>query len=75
MNRIKLVSKIALAAVLTVGAFGSTIEAKPKCPNSGIFCPTYYDPVICANGQVYSNACFASAACAVGCVPYGVVAQ
>jgi hypothetical protein len=74
MNRIKLVSKIALAAVLTVGAFGSTIEAKPKCP-TGILCPTYYDPVICDNGQVYSNSCFASAACAKNCVPYGTVAQ
>ena len=75
MNRIKLVSKIALAAALTVGAFGSTVEAKPKCPNSGMFCPTYYDPVICDDGQVYSNACFASVACAKNCVPYGTVAQ
>lgn len=75
MNRIKLVSKIALAAVLTMGAFAATTEAKPKCPNSGIFCPTYYDPVICDNGQVYSNACFASVACAKNCVPYGTVAE
>lgn len=67
--------KLALAVALTAGAlsFAATSEAKPKCPKEGIFCPTYYDPVLCANGQVYSNACFASVACAVGCVPYSGV--
>jgi hypothetical protein len=35
-------------------------------------CPEVHDPVICSNGVVYSNACFAGLACATGCVPYGV---
>lgn len=71
MKKVKI---LALTAVLAATAFGVS-EAKPKCPNSGMFCPTYYDPVICDNGQVYSNSCFASVACAKNCVPYGTVAQ
>jgi hypothetical protein len=74
MTRAKLFTKVALAAVLSVGALSvaGTSEAKPKCP-TGILCPTYYDPVICSNGKVYSNQCFANADCATGCVPYGAV--
>ena len=41
------------------------------CPRTGIFCTTQYDPVICDDGNVYSNACFAYVACATGCEPYG----
>jgi hypothetical protein len=33
-------------------------------------CPENYAPVICSDGVVYSNSCFASAAGATGCVPY-----
>jgi hypothetical protein len=73
MKRTKLLTKTILAATLAVGslAMATDSEAKPKkCPNSGIICTTQYDPVICDNNQVYGNACFASAACATGCVPY-----
>lgn len=74
MKKFKL---IALAVALSAGtlSIATTTEAKPKCPREGIFCPTYYDPVICSDGQIYSNACFASVACATGCVPYGGGAQ
>lgn len=73
MKRAKLFTKITLAFALSAGALSiaATSEAKPKCPREGIFCPTYYDPVICSDGNVYSNACFANVACATGCVPYG----
>lgn len=77
MKRTRLVSKALLAVTLALGSLSvaPVSEAKPKCPTSGIICTTQYDPVICANGKVYSNACFATADCAVGCVPYGVVTQ
>lgn len=72
MKRTKLLTKTILAATLAVGslAMATSSEAKPKCPTSGIICTTQYDPVICANGKIYGNACFALADCAVGCVPY-----
>jgi hypothetical protein len=76
MNRIKLASKALLASVLCAGAFGiaaDTAAAKPKCPREGILCTLQYDPVICSNGQVYSNSCFAYVDCATGCVPYNEV--
>lgn len=71
----KNLSKLTLAIALSASAlvFAAPSEAKPKCPNDGILCPTVYDPVICSNGQVYSNSCFASVACATGCQPYGSV--
>jgi hypothetical protein len=42
-----------------------------KCPRTGIACPDIYAPVICSNGVVYSNSCYAYVYCATGCVPYG----
>lgn len=41
------------------------------CPRTGIFCTLEYAPVICDDGNVYSNACFAFVACATGCEPTG----
>jgi hypothetical protein len=66
----KRVTSLVFAMALSTGAALSVAEAKPKCPTEGIICTTQYDPVICLDGKVYSNACFATANCAVGCVPY-----
>lgn len=46
--------------------------ARPLCPG-GFECLDVWDPVICSNGVVYSNGCYARRACATGCVPYGAV--
>lgn len=66
-----------LFAVLLVAAAGSMLNAtsafaagsgKKGCgPDS---CLDVYNPVICSNGVVYSNACYARRACATGCVAY-----
>lgn len=37
----------------------------------GQACPDVWKPVICSDGNVYSNSCYASLAGASGCVPYG----
>ena len=37
----------------------------------GTECPDVWDPVICSNGQVYSNYCYASKAKATGCISFG----
>jgi hypothetical protein len=34
-------------------------------------CPAIYAPVICSNGKVYPNQCYADKAHAKDCVPYG----
>jgi len=60
-------------------AFGSLAWAgkgggKPgpsKCPNSTILCPDVWDPVVCDDGQTYSNQCYADRACATGCESTG----
>lgn len=49
------------------------VELKVKCPRPGILCPDVMSPVICSDGQVYSNSCYAYVACATGCVPTGDV--
>jgi hypothetical protein len=68
----KMSLKLALAAALVAGALTlpATSEAVSGCPRQGL-CPDVYQPVICSNGHVYSNGCFAYLDCATGCVPYG----
>lgn len=38
----------------------------------GYACPDVYAPVLCSDGNVYSNGCYASVAGATGCVPYNL---
>jgi hypothetical protein len=74
MKKLSLVSKIAIALALTAGALSvSTVEAAAGCPRKDVYCLDVWDPVICSNGVVYSNSCYAYRACATGCVPYGAV--
>ena len=34
-------------------------------------CPDIYAPVICSNGKIYPNQCYADRAKAKNCTPYG----
>ena len=66
----KTLTKLALALALAGAAVSLGVRpAQAVC--GGFLCPDVWKPVICSNGQVYSNSCYASAACATGCVPYG----
>lgn len=69
--------------IATAGAIALTTTAYAKKPGGGgvgggcprnIECLDVWDPVICDNGIVYSNDCYAYRACATGCVPFGDVA-
>ena len=63
-----------VCAALAVGLTTSVAEAKRPGGGGGgggIQCPDVWDPVICSDGNVYSNGCYASRAGATGCVPYG----
>jgi hypothetical protein len=71
------VATVALGAIALLGT-GDANAAKPgggggviKCPRPGIYCLDVWDPVICDNGVVYSNSCYAYVACAKNCQPYG----
>lgn len=67
MKKLSMVSKLTLAAALMAGALAAPAPSQARPP---VLCPDVYAPVICSNGQVYSNSCYASAAGATGCVPY-----
>lgn len=79
MRRISNVSTILLLSGLVSGValFSAAYAKKPgggggggdKCPRD-ILCADIWDPVICDDGQVYSNSCYAFQQCATGCVPY-----
>ncbi|UCC32332.1 MAG: hypothetical protein JSU86_08620, partial [Phycisphaerales bacterium] len=69
------VSVVGLAVVVLFAIEGQAYgKGKPggggECPRD-IMCPAVWDPVICDDGNVYSNACYAFAACATGCEPLG----
>ena len=66
-----------LCAVVIGAVFagGLSLAAKPPKPSKNckwwnLMCLDVWDPVICNDGQVYSNACYAKRACAKGCHPY-----
>lgn len=70
----KLVSRlgaeaIALTIITAIGVGANTATARGPCGPRN--CLDVWNPVICSNGVVYSNSCYAARACATGCVPYG----
>ena len=62
-------SALSLVA-LALGALASSAAAG-RGGGGGFECPDVWDPVICSNGIIYSNGCYAEKAKATGCVPYG----
>lgn len=74
MKKLSWFSKLALAAGLAVSALGVPAGAQQQvqlCDRFDILCPDVYSPVICSNGQIYGNGCYAYVNCAENCVPYG----
>ncbi len=73
-KKLPLILKLALVGALALCAL--SISGPPEayaasgCPRP-ILCTDNWNPVICSNGQIYSNACYAFRDCATGCVPYG----
>jgi hypothetical protein len=57
-------SGLALIAA-AIGVLSSSVFAGPPV------CPEIYAPVICSNGKIYPNQCYADRAHAKDCVPYG----
>jgi hypothetical protein len=59
-----------VAAALSVPAPSQARVIVVGC-GQGYECLDVWRPVLCPNGQVYSNSCYASKACQTNCVPYG----
>ena len=59
------------SALAKGGKGGGGGSCPDTCPRTCIACLDVWDPVICSDGNVYSNSCYAYVACATGCVPYG----
>lgn len=75
--RTKLTLALALFAALTAASVALAKKPAPPPPGPGtcpknIACADVWDPVVCADGITYSNACYADRACAPGpCTPAG----
>lgn len=66
----KTLTKLTFALALAGAAVSFGVRPAQAVCGSG-YCIDVWAPVICSNGQVYSNSCYARLACATGCVPYG----
>jgi len=68
----KLIARVCGLALVAVsgGLLASAVQAAGG-GGGGINCPDVWNPVICPNGQVYSNGCYASRAGQSNCVPWG----
>jgi len=61
---------LSLMLVLVILAYASTAGAiGTPCPRRGIYCLDVWNPVVCSDGNIYSNDCYAYVACATGCHP------
>lgn len=72
-NRNRTISKGIFAATM-LGALGLGLTAlsteAEAFPGPISPCPFIYAPVVCDDGNVYTNQCFADGAGATGCIPY-----
>ncbi len=62
---------VAVVATCIAGLTATATTAEAKRPGGGYHCPDVWQPVICADGNIYSNFCYASLAGATGCVLWG----
>ncbi len=72
MNVIKKWSPVVLV-IFVVAVLAVILPGEPAQAAKGdeARCPLIYAPVICDNGRVYTNQCFADRAHAKNCVPLG----
>jgi len=66
-SQVLLASFVGLVVVAALSALSSEAKGKGGPP----LCPDIYAPVICDNGKVYPNQCWADRNHAKNCVPYG----
>jgi len=60
-----------LSAFLLIACAGGAVATSVAVAGPPV-CPQIYAPVICSNGKIYPNQCYADRAHAKNCVPYGI---
>ena len=70
------IALIVLFVMVLVAGAVTFAKGKPgggikPCRDALIYCLDVWDPVVCDDGKVYSNACYARRACATGCTSTG----
>ena len=73
-RNIQIAMIVLFVMVLVAGAvtFAKGKPDRPRpCRDALIFCLDVWDPVVCDDGRIYSNACYARRACATGCTSTG----
>ena len=68
---VKKIGRAVFAGAIACTCFVALHATSPKAEAGRVFCPAVYAPVLCPNGHVYSNSCWASVAGQTGCVPTG----
>ncbi len=64
-RRIRIAVLLTAAAVVVAGSLAlSMASGTGDCPTKNRVCPRLWDPVLCADGVVYDNPCFAVVLCA-----------
>ncbi len=72
-NRVSMVAKVGVVGVVGAALLvaASAVAAPPHRPCFKGYCLDVWRPVICPDGNVYSNDCYAARACQSNCVPWG----
>lgn len=73
-NRFELVVKCSVVGVVGAVVLSAATVVTAAGPGGPCFkgnCLDVWRPVICADGNVYSNDCYAARACQTNCVPWG----
>jgi hypothetical protein len=60
-----------LSGLALLALAGGALATATQAGGGGTNCPDVYSPVICSNGVVYPNLCYATVAKAKNCHPYG----
>lgn len=72
-NSAKAAVALGVCAVMAVATVSyASNDFRPRDCLPGVYCLDVWMPVLCPNGFVYSNDCYAAKACQRNCVPYGV---
>ncbi|HSR51728.1 MAG TPA: hypothetical protein VLV83_12940 [Acidobacteriota bacterium] len=66
--RLTFIISLLLVAASAWASVPGLQQAQADCqPNPFLVCPAVYAPVLCDDGNVYSNQCVANRVCATGC--------